>query len=331
MRNVGVDIVKSIAIMCVVGVHFFLNTKFYTVDLDNLNLFIQTIFQQIFLVCIPLFLISTGYLNNNIDVSKKYFKKIIPIIIIYILYSVPALIYRAYINEIESDILTWISLIFKFKGNRYAWYIDLYIGLFLLMPFLNRMYNTLEKREKKNLIIILILLTSMVSIINGKFKIISLPSYWSSIYPLTYFFIGKYIKDFEPKIEINKNILYLVLIILLQAIIEYFAAKNERYTHYLTDYTSIFRVIEGYLIFVLFYKIDLKNEFFKKHIINISTLTLDIYLASFLTDRLVYKEILKGYNFTQEKFLYIMLPLIFCSFILAYLIANLRKKFIKIR
>jgi surface polysaccharide O-acyltransferase-like enzyme len=331
VRNVGVDIVKSIAIMCVVGVHFFLNTKFYTVDLDNLNLFIQTIFQQIFLVCIPLFLISTGYLNNNIDVSKKYFKKIIPIIIIYILYSVPALIYRAYINEIESDILTWISLIFKFKGNRYAWYIDLYIGLFLLMPFLNRMYTTLDDKEKKILLVVLIFMTSLIPLINGKFGFLALPSYWSSIYPLTYFFLGKYLKDFNPNIKLFKNILYLVLIILIQALIEYISADNGKYIHYLTDYTSLFRLIEGYLAFSLLSRFNIKNKFIRGQITNISSLTLDIYLASFLTDRIVYKEILKNCSVTQEKWLIMIIPAVFISFTLAYIIANIRKKLIKVR
>ena len=85
IRHVGMDIVKSIAILSVIGVHFFLNTKFYTTNLNNFNLFFQTILQQLFLACIPLFLISTGYLNNSVDISKKYFKKIVPILILYIL------------------------------------------------------------------------------------------------------------------------------------------------------------------------------------------------------------------------------------------------------
>ena len=41
-------------------------------------------------------------------------------------------------------------------------------------------------------------------------------------------------------------------------------------------------------------KANIKNEFIHKHITNISMLTLDIYLASFITDRIVYKEILKN-------------------------------------
>ena len=85
-RDIGIDIVKTIAILSVVGVHFFLNTRFYRVDLNNTNLFLQTAIQQICLTCIPLFVMSTGYLNNNTKINKSYFKKILPIIYIYLLY-----------------------------------------------------------------------------------------------------------------------------------------------------------------------------------------------------------------------------------------------------
>lgn len=333
IRHVGIDIIKSMAILSVVGVHFFLNTKFYTTDLNNVNLLLQTIIQQLFLVCIPLFLMSTGYLNNNIDISTKYFKKLIPILVIYVLYSIPAILYRAYINEIEFDIPLWISLIFKFKGHRYSWYIDLYIGLFLLAPFLNRMYFSLNtKKEKQTLILILMILTSFVSLINGKFiKEFYLPTYWNSIYPLTYFFIGKYIRDFQPNMKILLNILFLVLVIILQGGFEYFIAKGGTYRHFFTDYTSALRVLEAYLIFILLYNFDIKNGFVRKSLTSISSLTLDIYLASFITDRIVYKELLKTNDITQENFLYLMIPLVLSSFTLAYIIAHIRKKIIKIK
>lgn len=325
-RHIGIDIVKTIAILSVVGVHFFLNTRFYRVDLDNFNLFIQTLIQQIFLICIPLFVMSTGYLNNNTDISKKYFKKILPIIYLYLLYSIPALIYRYRIGEIPLDIPMWVEQVLEFKGNRYSWYINLYIGLFLLIPFLNRMYNSIEtKKEKQLLIGILTLLTCATTI-----RKLHLPDYWSSIYPITYYFIGKYIRDFSPKMNISKNIVLLVVVILVQAIAEYIAAGQGEYRHILTDYSSIFRLIEAYLLFILVYKIDIKNNKVRTIVTDISKLTLDIYLVSFITDRLTYR-VLKPYNIPQECYIYIMIPLIFVSFVFAYAVAKLRSKYIRIR
>ena len=325
-RDIGIDIVKTIAILSVVGVHFFLNTKFYRVDLNNTNLFIQTIIQQICLTCIPLFVMSTGYLNNNTKIDKTYFKKILPIIYIYLLYSVPALIYRCHIGEIPFDIPLWIKQVLVFKGHRYSWYINLYFGLFLLIPFLNRMYNSLENKKEKTILIgILTLLTCATAI-----RILHLPNYWSSIYPLTYYFIGKYIREFKPSMNTVKNIILLVLVILVQAFLEYISADKGVYKHILTDYSSIIRLIQGYLLFILVYKIEVNNNKFRSILTEISKLTLDIYLASFITDRLTYK-VLKPYNISQENYIYLMIPLVFTSFIFAYLIARLRTKYIKLR
>ena len=149
-RDLGIDIIKTLAISFVIGVHFFLNTRYYTTNLDNTNLFFQTYIQQIFLSCIPLFLMATGYLNNNTKITFNYFKKIIPIIIIYFIYSIPALIYRCSINEIPFDIKLWIEQIFSFKGHRYSWYINLYFGLFLLIPFFNKLYISLNNKNINN-------------------------------------------------------------------------------------------------------------------------------------------------------------------------------------
>lgn len=320
-RNIGIDIVKTVAIISVVGVHFFINTKFYTVELNNINLFIQTFIQQIFLTCIPLFLMATGYLNNNTKINKEYFKKIIPIISIYLIYSIPALYYRYTIAEIPFDIGLWISQVLNFKGHRYSWYINLYFGLFLMIPFLNRMYISLEdKKEKKTLILVLILLTNMAQF---------MPNYWRGIYPLTYFFVGKYIRDFSPKMRISKNIIYLILVVLLQAIIEYIAAGGGKYGHILTDYTSILRLIEAFLIFILVYKIQVSNIHFREVVINISKNTLDIYLASFITDRLTYR-VLKPYSISQENYLYLLIPLVLTSFVFAYLLGQIRVKYVPV-
>lgn len=325
-RDIGADIVKTIAILSVVGVHFFLNTKFYRVGLNNTNLFIQTIIQQICLICIPLFVMATGYLNNNTKINMNYYKKIVPIICLYLLYSIPALIYRGYIGEIPFDLPLWIDQVLHFKGHRYSWYINLYFGLFLLIPFLNKMYNSLENKKEKTLLIgILSLLTCMAAVPS-----LHLPSYWKSIYPLTYYFVGKYIKEFKPEIRVSKNVLLIIGVVLVQAIVEYVAAGQGEYKHFLTDYSSIFRLMEGYLIFVLVYKLEIKNNKFRNIVISISKLTLDIYLASFITDRLTYK-MLKPYNISQEEYIFLMIPLVLVSFGFAYAIARLRQRYIKIR
>ena len=319
-RSSGLDIIKSLAILFVVGVHFFLNTRYYTTNLNSLNLFIQVCIQQLFLSCIPLFLISTGYLNNNTEISTNYFKKILPILGIYFIYSVPALLYRYSINEIPFNLGLWIKQFFTFKGHRYSWYINLYFGLFLLIPFFNRMYQSLTSKKEK---LILITILTALTIVDG------MPNYWAGIYPLTYFYIGKFIKEFQPNLKTNKCIIYLIIILLLQGTIEYFVASGEVYSNYFNHYSSIFRAIQSVLIFIMIYQKDIKHTKLKNLITDISKSTLDIYLASFLTDRILYKPF-KALGLSQ-KTMFLFLPvLVLASFTFAYIIAKLRINYIKL-
>ena len=62
-RNSGIDIVKSIAIIFVICVHFFLNTKFYETNILGSNMFLQVIIRWLTFICVPLFLITTGFLQ----------------------------------------------------------------------------------------------------------------------------------------------------------------------------------------------------------------------------------------------------------------------------
>lgn len=320
-RDIGIDIVKTIAILFVVSVHFFLNTRYYKTNLESSNLYLQTMFRLLFLSCIPLFLMATGYLNNTTKINIHYFKKIIPTLLIYLIYSILALIYRTHIGETTYDISLWIEQIFTFKGNRYSWYINMYFGLFLLTPFLNRLYNSLsEKKEKQYLISVLILITIL-----EKF----MPNYWTKIYPLTYFFIGKYIREYQPKINNIKAVALLIIILLTQTTIEFSVAKGGVITKYFSNYTSLGRLTQSYLIFLIAYKMNIKSNIIKKIASNISTLTLDIYLASFLTDRLTYAYF-KGFDLNQESIFILFIPIVLISFISAWIIALVRNKLIKL-
>lgn len=87
-RNYGLDILRVIAIISVLSVHFFLNTKYYIVSKNGIGMKAQFVIRNIFMICVPLFILLTGYLNNNKKYDKKFFKGLINILIIWLFYSV---------------------------------------------------------------------------------------------------------------------------------------------------------------------------------------------------------------------------------------------------
>ena len=138
-----------------------------------------------------------------------------------------------------------------------------------------------------------------------------IPDYWAKVYPLAYFYIGKYFREFKPEIKLSKNLLYLFIILTLQVTIEYIFADGGKYIKVINHYSSTLRSIV------------------RKFITDISSITLDIYLASNVTDKLMYKYI-KTFPITQEQFFYLFIPLVATSFFSAYIIAKIRTNFIKV-
>lgn len=65
MRNKNIDLIKSTASFFVILIHFFLNTGFYNLKTINNIVTVSFILKNIAVVCVPLFLLVTGYLMNE--------------------------------------------------------------------------------------------------------------------------------------------------------------------------------------------------------------------------------------------------------------------------
>lgn len=72
-RNINIDLIKSIAVFSVISVHFFLNVGLYEIIINSSNMYIAIFFRTLFMICVPLFIITTGYLMKDKTLSKKYY------------------------------------------------------------------------------------------------------------------------------------------------------------------------------------------------------------------------------------------------------------------
>lgn len=100
------------------------------------------------------------------------------------------------------------------------------------------------------------------------------------------------------------------------------------------EFNSLPTFINTVIIFLLLYNVDFKNNKLKHIVTYISGISLDIYLASSLIDKLIYPAYGKLFNFyslTQQQVI-IYAPLIVCTvFILSLIYGTIRKKLINIR
>jgi surface polysaccharide O-acyltransferase-like enzyme len=130
-RKTGLDLVRTIAIFSVVGVHFFYHTNFYKVPVAGKSMMVQVALRWLFTMCVPLFIMLTGYLQTEKTPEKRYFKKLIPILGVYLFYSVLSIIMRIVYLKEDKSIIMWIISILTFDADKYSWYINMFIGLFL--------------------------------------------------------------------------------------------------------------------------------------------------------------------------------------------------------
>ena len=81
-RNPALDITRILAFLCVVGIHFFLNNNFYNIPVRGLPMAGMISVRCFCMICVPLFLMLSGYLLKEKTLSRKYYSRIIYILAI---------------------------------------------------------------------------------------------------------------------------------------------------------------------------------------------------------------------------------------------------------
>ena len=327
-RIIGVDLVRVIAILFVISVHFFLNTGFYETKVNGKIMFLSIFIRFIVYNGVPLFILLTGYLNKDKTLSKGYYKKIILILKSYIIISIICILYKKFYLNINYSFIDSIIAILNFGAGDYSWYVNMYIGLFLLIPFLNILYNNLKSKEnKKWLIYTLIIIVTLSPVFNyikyHNNNILIIPDWWVNLYPILYYYIGCYIAEYKPNIDKVKNTFIMFIIFFIQSWLVYIYNYREMFSwDFLGGYNSIIVVITSVIMFLLVYNIDIKDKIFNKIIVSISILSFDMYLFSCIVDRTVYGlliEYVTNYRIIF-KYIIIIVPIVFAtSYFLSYI------------
>ncbi len=287
-RNINVDLVKCLAVFLVLSVHFFAHTGLYKIVITKES-YLDIAFRTLFMVCVPLFIITTGYLMKDKELSKKYYYGIFRVLMVYI---IDGILYCTYYHLCYGEPLSIkhiCRMILEFNIG-YSWYIEMYIGLFMLIPFLNLIFKNLNTKKKhQSLIITLLILTSLPAILNTEYGFI--PEWWIGIYPITYYFIGSYIKEYNVQISKLLNIVFQLIVLEIATIMNIFYSNGRLFNFdKYNDWGSILNVILSSLIFIFVINIDLTklSKRIKRVIAKVSELSLGIYLTSAIIDDVLY-------------------------------------------
>ena len=339
-RNFNLDLIRCVAVLFVLSVHFFLNNGFYGEIMQGKKMYVASIMRQLFVMCVPLFLILTGYLMNKKQLVASYFKGIYKVLISYVLCTICICLYRMlYLKET----LSILDIIFNITSyQQYSWYIEMYIGLYLLIPFLNILYHGLQgKRQKEMLIVVLIILVTLPSVFNtvetttipvADTQI--LPEWWNGIYPLLYYYIGAYLSEYNAdiKMSLRNNVISIILSVVLCGTYSYWRSYGETFIWGAwCSYGGFSNVICATLVFLFLLRIDISflPNCIKKILVKISEVSLLIYLLSWIFDNYAYSILNASVESVHTRLLYfgVIVPFVFVG---AFVLACIVEKGVKI-
>lgn len=341
-RNPSMDVLRIFAFSMIVVTHFFLQSEYYTRALVGPRMLVMTVVRSFGVTCVPTFILLTGFLMKNKTWSGKYYSGLKKTLATYFFASIPCYLYGAYAADKLVSVRGFIGDVLSFKAAEYSWYIEMYIGLFLLIPFLNVLWNNLpSKKQRLVLIVTLIALTNLPSLINiydfGKegwwlTPVISkkynplIPDWWTNAFPLTYYFIGCYIREYPVKIKRWVNLLLIAVVgISFGAFCFYRSTPQKFLAGSWHNYNSMFDLALCVLIFIFFANLDLTAwpERLKRLCTRLSEICLGAYLLSNIPDEFFYAILNERVADVAKRFDYFIIIVPVCiisSLVLAFLV-----------
>lgn len=352
-RNFNLDIIRILAFICIPATHFFLYTGFYSIPVVSPYMIILLCIRNFFVCCVPVFMILTGYLQSAKDFTpnKKYYSKAFKFLIPYFIVCVLTLVLDVLLHKNTPSVIEVIKGFTTYTG--YTWYVEMYLGIFLLIPFLNKLYNALNKKQEKILLGILITLTLLPTVVNTysftsgtwffypsgsseRLKII--PDFFKQLYPFTYYFTGAYLRRHKEEIKWSAKKAFLILMGAFIAVSAYCIVRNYGYNPAIYTWVGnnsflIYTLAVLFFIFVM--SINFKNvsEKRRKFIGRISDLTFSAYICSYLADEVVYIILKKHTDTFSQRILTYPLTvsvIIICSLIMAFFVDWFTKKACKL-
>lgn len=307
-RNLNLDLIRCVALLMVPIMHSLDHTGLYDQQLYGAANQFMIAVKTLFTTCIPLYVLLSGFLNNKKALSARYYLGLIRILGVYLLCGVACLAFEQCSGIAHRSPAEMVSALVNFNCSDYAWYIMMYFGLFLMIPFLNMAYHGLKtQRQKLVLVATFIALSVLPSLLNLYFQLYSL--WWTRLYPLCYYFTGAYLSEYMPKAKPGKWAAALLAFLAAYSVFFYFH-YDANGSALIGVYQDTFPVyILSVLLFVTVFRLPLGTvpgpvaALLRK----VSDLTLPAYLLTWITDSLIYPRLMAAVPAGPSRYPWLLL------------------------
>lgn len=288
-RSFGLDLARAAACLLTLSVHFFLNSGFYEAPVVGKTMLAACAVRMLCMSCVPLFLLITGYSCVNREWSKGYYRKLAPVLLTYVLAGAACLAFRIFRQGEQFGPAGILRQFTAYAAAPYAWYVEMYIGLFLLAPFLNAAWHALDEGAKKAMVLSLVGLTALPGLVN-QLEIL-LPTWWVGIYPLTYYAIGAWLREHPVRLKGWQLLACWAAIAAVVGVKGYLTARGGVYYWMMEDrWESLMLSVQSVCLFSCLLRA--RGEGLPAPVrwcvARVAKLALPIYLISYIADQIVY-------------------------------------------
>ncbi|MBO4903403.1 MAG: acyltransferase [Lachnospiraceae bacterium] len=304
-RETGPDIIRVFASLFVVAVHFYLNCNYYQTPLAGGKMLVMTYGRWFFMICVPLFMMLTGYFKCKNTFSLSHYLGLVPVLVTYVLICViKIVISNLYYGQGYYSFLSGLKAIATYQ---LAWYVGMYVALMLIIPFLNKLFAALDEKGHKWLLIMLAIVSMLYPL-----TLYVIPSYWQMLYPLVYYFLGAYIRTHRPAVNRLLLILLPVLATGVNTAVSYVAAGGGMFrwdvlSQVDSGYSVLTVAIAAASFFLLFYDVQVEAKLLKTVLAKLSSVSLEIYLFTGVYDVIIFSYLKQSFTQAPDFFWYFFL------------------------
>lgn len=285
IRKTNLELLKVVSTIMIIILHY-LNGNMGGALKETLsntfNYYFIRVIESFCIIAVNCFVLITGYFmitKNSIRIKKVANLILISLFYSLVLYGISVLLK---INTFSFNGLT-TALMVMYNSK---WFIVVYIGLYLLIPYLNKITLDMEKSQYRKFLIILF---SILSIIPTAFPEVCYNDKGYGILSfILLYFIGGYIRLYYKPV---KSTYYYFMIYFFCTMLTTSLVVGKMLKYNWWSYNTIVNVISSISLILLF----LKFEFNSKIIVYLATFSLPVYIIH--TDlsirTLIYKTIFK--------------------------------------
>ena len=300
-RNIRLDLIRAVAVSQVIAVHFFNNCGFLQQPLAGGAMAAGVIVRSAMMTCVPLFLLLSGYLCGGWKWDRTYLRRLARIGTAWLLASFSCLIWRAVYLDGGWSPRIWLRDILNFSAAPYGWYVEMYVGLFLLIPVLNAAWQGMERTGRRAMLGSLMVLGMLPTLTNlSQYTSIGVqltPDWWNQIWPLAYYWTGLWLREYPVKWGKGKCLAAAALMALLSGAAHILLSGGGPVTYLpLTYWNGIPTTVATVMLFsaLLQFRAEGWHPILQKCIALLSRLSLTAYLVSWIPDQ-VYSRWLEAH------------------------------------